>query len=154
MLVDIGGAGGGGAIGATLLGRGAGLGAGFGAALALRAGADFLAAAFLGAAFLRVAVRRAFAGRAFFLAVLRRAPARFALATGRFFALAFFFAMSVLSSRVFGILVVRVAPKKSAVICVRRGAARCGMLRSAPQVFVRSHECFPPTRSARCTMSG
>jgi hypothetical protein len=92
---------GGGDIGAMLLGLGAALGfgldLGLAAALALRAGAAFFAAAFLGAAFLRAALARLLAGRAFFFALLRRTPALFALRPLRFFALAFFFAMSVFS---------------------------------------------------------
>jgi predicted transporter len=56
-------------------------------------------------------------GRAFFLAVLLFAAVRFDFATTRFFPLPFFFAMVSLLLGVVRLLAVRVAPKKSAVIC-------------------------------------
>jgi hypothetical protein len=142
----------GGEIGATGFGRaielaadGAGLaGFGFGAAFfagadigaafftALFLGTDFLAALFLAAdlfdaallAFLATLVFVALrAGRAFFFAMLFLAVARLVLACGRFFPLPFFFAMVSLLLGVNPILV-RVALKKSAVICARRWSRR------------------------------
>jgi hypothetical protein len=111
-----------GAIGATGFGRGIGLatdvGAGlFGAALI---GAAFLGAGLFGAAFFATA----FLGAAFlaFLATL----ALLAFFAGR----AFFFAMVSLLLGVNPILV-RVALKKSAVICARRWSRRWG-LRTLP----------------------
>lgn len=60
-------------------------------------------------------------GRAFFLAALAFAAARFAFAfaAGRFFPLPFFLAMVSILLTVRRLLVVRVAPKLSAVICAR-----------------------------------
>lgn len=52
----------------------------------------------------------------FFLACLTLATARFAFATGRFFALLFFFAMVTLLLAVLRLPVLRVSSKKSAVI--------------------------------------
>ena len=108
----------------------------FGAARfgAARFGAAFFATAFLGAAFLAflatLALLALFAGRAFFFAVLFLAAARLVFACGRFFPLAFFFAMV---SHLLGVnpIIVRVAPKKSAVICARRWSRRC-VLRTLP----------------------
>jgi hypothetical protein len=103
----------------------------FGAALL---GAAFFATAFLGAAFLAflatLALLALFAGRAFFFAVLFLAAARLVFACGRFFPLAFFFAMV---SHLLGVnpIIVRVAPKKSAVICARCWSRRC-VLRTLP----------------------
>jgi hypothetical protein len=99
-----------GVIGATGFGRAIALVKGFGAAFfggaaffatAFFATAffatAFFATAFLGAAFLALLATLAllafFAGRAFFFAVLLLTAARFAFACGRFFPLAFFFAM-------------------------------------------------------------
>jgi ABC-type uncharacterized transport system permease subunit len=146
---------GGGAIGAAGFGRamvaigdGAGLlgadfiGAGLGVAAFLGAaflGAALLAAAFLGAVFLAflatLALLAFFAGRAFRFATLLLFLAAARFACGRFFPLAFFFAMvSLLLGfdpfvRVAGLR--RVAPKKSAVICARRWSRR-DALRTLP----------------------
>jgi hypothetical protein len=135
-----------GAIGATGFGRGIGLATGvgaglFGAALIGAAflgaglfGAAFFATAFFGAAFLAFlatfALLAFLAGRAFFFAELFLAAARLAFACGRFFPLAFFFAMVSLLLGVNPISV-RVALKKSAVICARRWSRRWG-LRTLP----------------------
>ena len=77
--------------------------------------------AFLGAArfalFATFAVLLGFLERAFFFAVLLFAAVRFDFATTRFFPLPFFFAMVSLLLGVVRLLAVRVAPKKSAVIC-------------------------------------
>jgi hypothetical protein len=59
-----------------------------------------------------------FAGRAFFFAMLFLAAWRLAFAAGRFFDLLFFAMVTFLLEIVRTRLVVRVAPKKSAVICV------------------------------------
>ena len=145
------GAAGGGAIGAAGFGRamvatgeGAGLlGAAFiGAALGVGAffgAAFFLAAAFLGAVFLAflatLALLAFFAGRAFRFAALLLFLATARFACGRFFPLAFFFAMVNLLLgfdpfvRVASLR--RVAPKKSAVICARRWSRRAA-LRTLP----------------------
>ena len=124
------------AIGATGFGRAIELVKGFGAAFLDTAffgaaffGATFFARAFFGAAFLAFlatfALLAFFAGRAFFFAVLFLADARFVFACGRFFplALAFFFAMV---SLLLGVnpIIVRVALKKSAVICAQRWSRR------------------------------
>jgi hypothetical protein len=114
------GAGAGAATGATLLGFAT---RGFAALVtAFLAGGAALAAAFFGAAFL--AFFATFAGllgffgrRAFFFAALLLAAGRFAFATDRFFPLPFFFAMISLLLGVVRLLAMRVAPKKSAVIC-------------------------------------
>lgn len=136
-----------GAIGATGFGRAIGLVTGvgaafFGAALtgaalfgaALFGAALFFATAFFGAAFLAFlasfALLAFFAGRAFFFAELFLAATRLVFACGRFFPLAFFFAMVSLLLGVNPILV-RVALKKSAVICARRWSRRWG-LRTLP----------------------
>jgi hypothetical protein len=110
---------------------GAGFGAaGFGAAglaATFAAGfgiAFFLGAAFLGAAFLALALTFdfpfAFIGRDFFFAALFLTDVRLAFAIG-FFALRFFdllfFAMVTLLLEIDRTLTVRVALKKSAVIC-------------------------------------
>ncbi|MGD0489942.1 MAG: hypothetical protein ABSC32_00225 [Steroidobacteraceae bacterium] len=128
-----------GAIGATGFGRAIGLATDFGAAIVGAAffgtaffgaaffGAAFFATAFFGAAFLAFLATRVllvfFAGRAFFFATLFLAAARFVFACGRFFPLAFFFAMVSLLLGVNPIFV-RVAPKKSAVICARLWSRR------------------------------
>jgi hypothetical protein len=130
-----------GAIGATGFGRAIELVTGLGGAFVVAAffkaalfgaaffGAAFFARAFFGAAFLaflaNFALLAFFAGRAFFFAMLFLAAARFAFACGRFFplAFAFFFAMVSLLLGVNPILV-RVALKKSAVICARRWSRR------------------------------
>jgi hypothetical protein len=134
--VTVGSDAGAGAIGATGFGRAIELGTGLGAAFVITAffvaalfGAAFLARAFFGATFLAFlatfALLAFFTGRAFFFAVLFLATARFAFACGRFFplALAFFFAMV---SLLLGVnpIIVRVALKKSAVICARRWSRR------------------------------
>jgi hypothetical protein len=125
-----------GAIGATGFGRAIELVTGRGAAFVVTAffgaaffGAAFFARAFFGAAFLAFLATFALlafvAGRAFFFAVLFLATARLAFACGRFFplALAFFFAMVSLLLGVNPIFV-RVALKKSAVICAQRWSRR------------------------------
>jgi hypothetical protein len=95
------------------------------------AGAAFFGAAFFTAAFLGAALRAAaffaffatlgllgfFNLRVFFFTALVLAAVRFAFATERFFPLPFFFAMVSLLLAVLRLLAVRVAPKKSAVIC-------------------------------------
>jgi hypothetical protein len=111
------------ATGATLLGRATRFLAAFlaglratGAALAcafLRAGLRAFFAAFF-TTFL--ALPDHFAARAFFFTALLLTTVRFAFATGRFFALLFFFAMINFLLAVLRLLVVRVALKKSAVI--------------------------------------
>jgi hypothetical protein len=117
----------GGATGATGFGRAIGL---FGADATFAGAAAFFAAAFFGAAFFAAAFfAAAFRGAAFFaffttfallaffaffLATFLATP-RFAFAAGRFFPFAFFFAMVSHLLAVIGLLV-RVAPKKSAVI--------------------------------------
>jgi len=58
-----------------------------------------------------------FAGRPFFLTLLRFSAVRFAFATGRLFALLFFFAMIGVLLAVLRLPGGRVSPKKSAVIC-------------------------------------
>jgi hypothetical protein len=58
-----------------------------------------------------------FAGRVFFFTALLFATVRFAFATGRLFALLFFFAMITFLLAVLRLLAVRVSSKKSAVIC-------------------------------------
>jgi hypothetical protein len=110
---------------ATATGAGAGFGAGFGTGFAIA----FLGAAFFGADFafdFPFALRFAFIGRDFFFAALffadvRLAAPRLAFAIGRFFALRFFdllfFAMVTLLLGDRSKLTVRVALKKSAVIC-------------------------------------
>jgi hypothetical protein len=111
--------------GATLLGAAiTGLATAFLAAGAALAGAFFaaaLAGARFGAAFFAfLATFRLlgfFDARAFFFVTLDLAAARFAFATGRFFPLPFFFAMVSLLLAILRLLVVRVVPKKSAVIC-------------------------------------
>jgi hypothetical protein len=130
--VDVASGAGAGATGATLLGFALFMkmaGAAF-------FGAAFFAAAFFGAAFfdaaffgadLRAAAFFAFFAtlgllgffnlRVFFFAALVLAAVRFAFATERFFPLPFFFAMVSLLLAVLRLLAVRVAPKKSAVIC-------------------------------------
>ena len=88
---------------ATVLGRAF-------AGVFLRAGADFLPTLF--------ALPDDFAERVFFATFF--ATVRFAFATGRFFALLFllfFFAMITFLLAVLRLLALRVAPKKSAVIC-------------------------------------
>jgi hypothetical protein len=115
---------------ATATGAGAGFGAGFGAGVAIAfLGAAFLGAAFFGADFafdFPFALPFAFIGRDFFFAALffadvRLAAPRLAFAIGRFFALRFFdllfFAMVTLLLGDRSKLTVRVALKKSAVIC-------------------------------------
>jgi hypothetical protein len=124
--VDVGSGAGAGVTGATLAGLTLLMMAG-----AAFFGADFLAAAFFGAAFFGAAFRAAaffaffatlgllgfFNLRVFFFAALVLAAVRFAFATERFFPLPFFFAMVSLLLAVLRLLAVRVAPKKSAVIC-------------------------------------
>jgi hypothetical protein len=145
-----------GATGATGLGRAIQLVTGFAAVFAGAAllGAAFFAAAFLGAAFFGAAFLGAaffatvfldaaflaflatftllafFAGRAFFFAALFLATARLAFACGRFFPFAFFFAMV---SHLLGVnpILVRVAPKKSAVISRAVLESRMGIAYSA-----------------------
>jgi hypothetical protein len=140
-----------GAIGATGFGRAIGLVTGVGAAIfggalmgaaffgaalfgAALGPAFFFATVFFGAAFLAFlatfALLALFAGRAFFFAELFLAAARLVFACGRFFPLAFFFAMVSLLLGVNPISV-RVALKKSAVICARRWSRRWG-LRTLP----------------------
>ena len=71
--------------------------------------------AFLATFFALLAV---FAGRVFFFTTLLFAPVCFAVPTERFFDLLFFFAMITFLLAVLRLLAVRVALKKSAVICV------------------------------------
>ena len=66
---------------------------------------------------LALAFAFAFAGRAFFFAMLFFAAWRLAFAAGRFLDLLFFAMVTFLLEIVRTRLVVRVAPKKSAVIC-------------------------------------
>jgi hypothetical protein len=133
---DIGGA----DTGATLSGLGIFLRAGFfaGFGLTLTAGLALVFAAFFGAAlavFLGAALLTFFAGLGFFFFVdLLFATVRFAFATGRFFALLFFFAMIIDLLAVLRLLDARVSSKKSAVICARRWSRSRG-LRTLPLVM-------------------
>jgi hypothetical protein len=125
-----------GAIGAMLFGLATRIFTG--AAAFLAAGAA-LAGDFFGAAFFALVAFFAFFatfglfgffdGRAFFFATLVLAAARFAFATGRFFPLPFFLAMISILLTVRRLLVVRVAPKKAAVICARYWSRAGGLRR-------------------------
>jgi hypothetical protein len=124
-----------GATGATGFGRAVGL---FGARAAFAGGAAFadFAGAFFGADFFAVfAFATTFALLAFldffatFLPTLFLAAARFAFAAGRFFPFAFFFAMVSHLLAVIGLLM-RVAPKKSAVISLDAGVDDADCVRS------------------------
>jgi hypothetical protein len=134
--VDVASGAGAGVTGATLVGLTRLMMAGAAFFAAAFFGAAFFGAAFFGAAFfdaaffgadLRAAAFFAFFAtlgllgffnlRVFFFAALVLAAVRFAFATERFFPLPFFFAMVSLLLAVLRLLAVRVAPKKSAVIC-------------------------------------
>jgi hypothetical protein len=124
-----------GATGATDFGRAIGL---FGGHAAFAGGAVFadFAGAFFGADFFAVfAFATTFALLAFldffatFLPTLFLAAARFAFAAGRFFPFAFFFAMVSHLLAVIGLLM-RVAPKKSAVISHDAGVDDVDCVRS------------------------
>lgn len=82
---------------------------------AFRATGAALAFVFLRADFALLDLAGFFVGRVFFFAALLFAAVRFAFATGRFFALLFFFAMITSLLAVLRLPAVRVSSKKSAV---------------------------------------